>query len=193
MARFGAYRCALAQDVGPRATSIETSCSFVTQVARSGNLGHPAEWQKRMNEKWMRENEEIQQLFTKYRKYVDNRRGGIVTCRGCHGDGFASPCLRCVPIAEALGRRAKTWPPRAVAMAPSLKYAGREWLGHGEYPHPQSLSREGGAGRPRERLGGIGWLALEPTGVPWHKRSDRGRHLLKLPVPSSPRSPKAAT
>ena len=36
-------------------------------------------------------------------------------------------------------------------------------------------------------LGGTGWLALEPTGVPWHKRSDRGRHRGKPPVPSSPR------
>ena len=41
--------------------------------------------------------------------------------------------------------------------------------------------------------GGTGWLALEPTGVPWHKRSDCEPPLLSPPIPSSHRSPKAAT
>jgi len=35
-------------------------------------------------------------MLTHKRDSNVNGRGGIVTSRGCHGDGFASPCLRCV-------------------------------------------------------------------------------------------------
>ena len=50
-----------------------------------------------------------------------------------------------------------------------------------------------GSSRMGDRRGGTGWLAWEPTGVPWHKRFDREPLLLSSPVPASPRVPKAAT
>ena len=62
-----------------------------------------------------------------------------------------------------------------------------QWkLRQGRYRLRQMVIFEQGGGGVASYAGGTGWLALEPTCVPWHERCDCDTFLPNKPLPAAP-------